>query len=152
MDIIDFSGFWSITDYHCAATSDDRIYIVPFELRFETALDDDRVETPTRSTSEKILQARCKAYNMTISYEKDPQATLDYGNDWAIWLGSDSILSSAWSVDAGITVVSSSFTATTTTIWLSGGTLGSIYNAVNHIETVCGRKEDRTLTIVMVSR
>lgn len=90
--------------------------------------------------------------DINISRDKDPQATLDYGFNWEIWLGSDSILSSTWEVDAGITVVSTSFTATTTTIWLAGGTLGCIYIAVNHIVTVCGRKEDRTFTIVMISR
>lgn len=55
MDIIDFSGLWSITDYHCAATADDRIYIVPFESRFETILEDDRIDDPTQSTYETIL-------------------------------------------------------------------------------------------------
>lgn len=81
---------------------------------------------------------------------KDPQATLDYGFRYTKWLlesGSDTILASTWTVPAGITKVSSSFTATTTTIWLSGGTVGEQYPCVNEVNTVGQRTDNRTLIV-----
>lgn len=83
---------------------------------------------------------------------KDPQAVKDYGFIWAPWLGSDTITASTWASDNGITINSSSFTTTTTTVWLSGGTEGLVYNIVNHITTAGGRQDDRTLVVQVVSQ
>jgi hypothetical protein len=85
-------------------------------------------------------------------FYKDPDAKLDYGFDWATWLGSDTISSSSWTVDAGLTQVSDTNDTTTTTVWLEGGTVGVSYKAVNRIVTVGGREEDRTLWIVVQER
>jgi len=78
---------------------------------------------------------------------KDPQAILDYQINWASWLGADTISTSTWTVPAGITKVSDSNTTTTTTIWLSGGTVDTDYDIVNHIKTVGTREDDRTIHI-----
>lgn len=86
----------------------------------------------------------------TGRFTKDPDSTLDYGNDWSAWLtdaGDDTIATSVWIVPDGITKASDSHTTTTTTIWLTGGTLGTRYNVVNRITTTQGRTEDRTLRI-----
>jgi len=86
-------------------------------------------------------------------FTKDPDAVLDYGANWSSWLkDGDTIATSEWTLPSGIAKVSDSKTATTTTIWLSGGTVGAAYRLVNHIVTSAGRKEDRTITVVMRER
>lgn len=84
---------------------------------------------------------------MAKIFLKDPDAKLDYQIDWSEWLGTDTISASTWTVPSGLTKVSDIFTTTTTTIWLSGGTVGSVYEMVNHITTATGRENDRTLKI-----
>lgn len=85
------------------------------------------------------------------SIDKDPQAELDYKFDWSAWLSSmgdsDTISSSTWTVPAGITKGATSNTTTITTVWLSGGTDGAVYNVVNRIVTAAGRTEERTLVV-----
>jgi len=80
-------------------------------------------------------------------FEKDPNAILDYVIDWGTWLAGDTIITSTWTAETGITAVSDTETATTATVWLSGGTAGSDYNVVNRIVTALGRTDDRTLLI-----
>ena len=78
---------------------------------------------------------------------KDPSAILDYQFNWSAWLGADTIATSTWAVPTGITQVTESETTTTTTIWLSGGTVDTNYVCVNTITTAGGRTDQRTLTI-----
>lgn len=79
--------------------------------------------------------------------DKDPDEVLDYNIDWSDRLVSDTILTSTWVVPAGITEDSTENTTTTTTIWLSGGTLNTKYSLVNRITTAGGRTMDQTVTI-----
>lgn len=83
---------------------------------------------------------------------KDPDATLDYGINWSAWLAGDVITSSSWSEPEGIEVDSNTHDDTTTTVWVSGGTLGKIYRLTNTIITAAGRKEDRTIKLVIKNR
>ncbi len=83
---------------------------------------------------------------------KDPDAILDYINDWVYWLNGDTISTSQWTADTGITVVSSIKTDTTATVWLSGGTVGSTYLVTNRIVTVAGRTDDRSISIRVIQR
>lgn len=84
---------------------------------------------------------------------KDPNAVLDYQFDWSEWLAaSETINTSTWTADSGITVDSETETTTTATVWLSGGTAGSIYNVVNRIVTNQNRTDDRTLNVVCEQR
>jgi hypothetical protein len=78
---------------------------------------------------------------------KDPDSVLDYTLDWSAWLGSDTILTSSFLVDTGLTKKSDSKTTTTTTVWLSGGTAGTNYGVTNRITTVSGRTADRTFSV-----
>jgi len=83
---------------------------------------------------------------------KDPDAVLDYGFDWSAWLttsGNDTIATSTWIVDAGLVKGITGNTTTTTTVWLSGGTSGITYKAVNRIVTTGGRTNDRTLYVAV---
>jgi len=78
---------------------------------------------------------------------KDPGAVLDYAIHWSAWLDTDTITDSEWTATEGITVDSSSFTDTVSTVWLSGGTAGESYIVTNHITTVAGRQDDRSIKI-----
>lgn len=90
---------------------------------------------------------------MPTSYTKDPQATLDYLFDWSGWLATgETITASTMTATTGITVQSASFTTTTATVWLAGGTLGTAYQVTNHVTTNAGRQDDRTITITIRDR
>lgn len=92
------------------------------------------------------------AANPLATFYKDPNAVLDYSFDWSDWLRGDVITASTWAAPAGITVDSSTFAGSLTTAWISGGVDGTSYDIVNHITTLAGRAEDRTIRIVAVSR
>jgi hypothetical protein len=84
---------------------------------------------------------------------KDPEAVLDYGFDWAAWLGDDTITDSEWATsDEDLVQDSDSFTDTTTTIWLSGGVAGQDYQVTNTIVTTAGRMDERSLTVRVRNR
>ena len=76
---------------------------------------------------------------------KDPDSTLDYTIDWTHWLDGDIITGSSWNVPVDLTVETNSFDNASTTVWLSGGVIGNLYECVNTINTQGGRQEDRTL-------
>jgi hypothetical protein len=85
-------------------------------------------------------------------FNKDPDALLDYRVDWIAWLGVDTISTSTWILESGITKFTDSKTNTAATIWLSGGTANESYRVVNKIVTAGGRTDERTLTIVCESK
>lgn len=86
-------------------------------------------------------------------FEKDPIANLDYERDWSVWLkAGDTILTSTWTVPAGLTKTDESNTATIATVWLSGGTVGSSYQVTNRIVTAQGRTDERSIQIVVRQR
>lgn len=81
-------------------------------------------------------------------FTHDPNSVLDYSVDWSSWLASgETISSSVWTVEAGLTKDSESNTTTVATVWVSSGTAGSDYEATNRITTTDGRTDDRTITI-----
>ena len=87
-------------------------------------------------------------------FTKDSNAILDYQINWATWLGTDTIASASWFTASGITMTASSFTTTTATIWLSGGTVGLTYDCTNRIITAGAtpRTDERTITIAVVNK
>lgn len=89
---------------------------------------------------------------MSQQFTKDPNATLDYSIDWSKWLADDTILSSAWTVPAGLTQVSASNTTTIATVWLSGGTASQSYTVTNRITTAGGRTDERSIIIRIEER
>ena len=89
---------------------------------------------------------------MTYNSTKDPQAVLDWKIDWSTWLGADTISASTWAVGTGLTQASATNTTAIATVWLSGGTPGTSYEATNHITTAGGRQDDRTITIYVVNK
>ena len=84
------------------------------------------------------------------TYTKDDVGVMHYGITYELWLGADTIASSSWVVDAGITADSNAFTNTITTVKLSGGTIGSSYKAYNTITTAGGDTDCRYITINVI--
>lgn len=90
---------------------------------------------------------------MADDYTKDPDAVLDWVFDWTPWLGaSETISTSTFILTPGITKNSDTKTASTTTIWLSGGSAGKPYRITNRIVTNQGRTDDRSITIRVTDR
>jgi hypothetical protein len=87
-----------------------------------------------------------------MTFTKDPNAVLDYSIDWTRWLAGDQIAASEWIVASGPTKMADSKTATSATVWLSGGTAGQSYIVTNRITTAAGRTEDRSFTIRVEER
>lgn len=89
-------------------------------------------------------------------FKKDPDAVLDYTFDWSDYLEpvGDTIVAvtAAVSPDGGVEVDRAEFTATTSTVWLKGGTPGITYDVTHHIETEAGREDDRTMFISVVQK
>jgi hypothetical protein len=85
-----------------------------------------------------------------MTFEKDPDDILDYGFDWEPWLNGDTIVTSVWTLDPGITQDSETETTTLATIWLSGGTDGEVYKCENRIVTAAGRQKDQSFYIAVV--
>lgn len=86
---------------------------------------------------------------------KDPDEILDYTIDWSARLVTDTIATSVWILDVGITETTQSFTNTppqSTTIWLSGGTLGASHAITNRITTNGGRTMDQTVKLKIKAR
>lgn len=90
--------------------------------------------------------------SVLATWSKDPNAVLDYTLDWSLWLHGDTISTSTWTVPGGITKVLDTKTSTTTTIWMSSGTLATSYSVVNKIVTANGRTEERTIVFSLVAR
>lgn len=86
---------------------------------------------------------------MADTFVKDPDEVLDYIRDWTAALDGDTISTSTWTPETGITVDTSSNTTTTATVWVSGGTVGETYGITNRIVTAGGRTFEHTLRFVI---
>lgn len=92
---------------------------------------------------------------MTVPvYWADPDSVLDYGRDWTEELDGDTIDTSSWAldpdnVDAALVIENDDHDASTTIVWLSGGTVGVEYTVTNHITTAGGRTEDASIIVVI---
>lgn len=81
----------------------------------------------------------------------DPSARLDYRFAWDDWLDGDTITAAtvvayrAGVPDATVTVETPAWDATTVTVWVSGGTVGTTVALTCRITTAAGRVDDRTL-------
>jgi hypothetical protein len=92
---------------------------------------------------------------VVLSALKDPNAQSDYLLDWSIWLPvGDTIATSVWIAPSDLTVVSSSNTTTTSTVWLKGGVAGQVYIVTNRITTAStpNRIDDRSIQIQVDQR
>lgn len=84
---------------------------------------------------------------------KDPDAKLPWYFDWTEWLDDgETIIDSVMTVSAGLVKESDSYSATSATVWLSGGSPGTPYSVANKIETSMGKIDERTITIRVTNR
>lgn len=90
--------------------------------------------------------------NPAATFQKDPNAILDYTLDWSAFLNGDIIATVTWTLPGGIASVGQVFSSATATIWLSGGSAGTSYGVVCLITTVGGRTDERTIQLNVVSR
>lgn len=89
------------------------------------------------------------------SIEKDPNAVLDYTEDWTAWLstGSDQIISSQVFVASdqqSTTIVATNPTivaGTAVVSWISGGMAGEKATITFRVVTQGGRTDDRSFTM-----
>lgn len=89
----------------------------------------------------------------TKIFEKDPDAVLKYTRKWNKYLGSDTIATSIWILDDGITKDGDTNDPTSATITLSGGTAGSSYTVTNRITTTTSLEtDDRSWQIRVIER
>lgn len=90
---------------------------------------------------------------MITSWEKDPDARLDWIWDWSDWLDAgETITLSVFTVSAGLVLDTSTNSTTTATVWLTGGTAGQPYSVANRITTSVGRIDEKTITIRVTNR
>lgn len=87
--------------------------------------------------------------NETATFCKDPDSVVNYSIDWSDWLDSDTISTSTWAADTGLTVDSDSETTTVATAIVSSGTAGTAYGLTNTITTAAGLTAERTITIMV---
>lgn len=73
----------------------------------------------------------------------------DYLHDWSPFLGEDTISSSDWTA-TGVDIDSDTNTADSTTVWVSGGTIG-VATLTNTIVTSGGRTEVEVFTLPILS-
>lgn len=83
------------------------------------------------------------------SWVKDPSDVMDYMLNWATWLAGDAVATSSWEAESGITIDSSPFTATTATVWLSGGSAGRRYTVTNTIVTLGARTKQQSIRLAV---
>lgn len=83
------------------------------------------------------------------SYVKDPNAVLDYALDWAPYLGTDTILTSIWTVDGDVTITQEGLVSPFTQVWVGGGTAGTLADLTNHVVTQQGREDDGTIRLIL---
>lgn len=92
---------------------------------------------------------------MTEQYLKDPKATLDYVIDWSgsYLLSDEQITASSWFIlpqgmPDDLVVDSILLPASgVTTVFVTGGSAGKVYQLTNRITTDQGRTDERSLTI-----
>lgn len=83
---------------------------------------------------------------------KSPNERLDYTINWAAALGTDTIVSSTWTIsDSGLTTDDNTFAPVTATIWLLGGTPNTLYTVTNTITTAGTRVYVQQVNIKVVS-
>lgn len=87
--------------------------------------------------------------------DKSAGSNVDYSHEWAQWLAlsdNDAIATSTWAIDkTSMTIESSIFTPTLTTVFVSGGVVGKTYRVTNTITTTGGRTETRTFLVRVVA-
>jgi hypothetical protein len=93
---------------------------------------------------------------MSMIGTKTPDEIKDYSLDWSKDIGSDTIpnnASSTWSISPATAAVSASSvnSGTLTTVWISGGVIGQVYQIKNLIVTSAGRDLTKVFRLLVVA-
>ena len=93
---------------------------------------------------------------MSKSWPKpaDPNDKADYVINWTLDTG-DIVTASTWAIvdsSTGMTITTDSFTDSSTSVWLTGGTAGDPASLHNHITTQAGREFDQTVILKIKER
>ena len=80
-------------------------------------------------------------------FQKDPSDVLDYTFRWQRWLDGDTIVTSTWTTESGLTIDSESETIDSATVWVSGGRDGEEYIVTNTITTITGRTKEKSFIL-----
>lgn len=83
---------------------------------------------------------------MGFRFSKTPTEVVDYSIDWSD-ISPDTISTSTFAVDTGITKDNETNDTTSSTVWVSGGTDGTDYQITNTITTAGGRTFQRDFVI-----
>lgn len=90
------------------------------------------------------------------TWDKDPQAVLDWDFTWTDWLTGGEVITGTplITIDAGLTKDSQSNTNSVVKVWLSGGTVGTTYKVSCRITTNSSpaRTDERSLLIRITER
>lgn len=87
------------------------------------------------------------------TFEKSPASVLDYSFDWSQWLeAGQTVATSSWTADTGMTIDSDTKTTTKTTAFVSGGIEGNSYFVSNTITTNDGLTVKRSFLIKVIFR
>lgn len=93
-----------------------------------------------------------------MAYVKRAAEVKDYRIDWAPHLlvngvAGDTVNSSTWIVETGLTngPPASTSTTTTTTVWLSGGIAGTEYTVTNRVTTIQGRTYEESIVVTITA-
>jgi len=91
--------------------------------------------------------------NMPLIYatEKRDVEVVDFTFDWTTAIGADTIAGSVWTLPAGVTAVSQTYTPTSATVRLSGGQGNYNYELTNAITTASGLVMTQDLFVPVVA-
>ncbi len=88
---------------------------------------------------------------MSMIETKTPDEIKDYTLDWTKDIGSDTIVTSTWTVSpTGVAVTESSVAGTLATAWLGGGAISQVYQIKNLIVTSGGRDLTKSFRLLVV--
>jgi hypothetical protein len=86
-----------------------------------------------------------------IVLQQDPDDLLPATIDWSEFLGAETLTSSQWTAEEGVTISSPTRDDTTTTVWISGGTIGQTFKITNSIVTSGAREKDFSFNVRMTT-
>lgn len=66
--------------------------------------------------------------------------------------GNDTVTSCTWTVPTGLTKVADTFTASTVTVWITDGVLGTTYEVAAQMHTAGGRIYHRSFRLAIKDR
>lgn len=81
---------------------------------------------------------------------QDSADVLEHTEDWSTFLGTDTIVSSSWTISpAGpdITSAPDTHTASAATVWIAGAAFGKVYELRNTIVTAAPRTARRSFVL-----